>query len=50
LASLPRRTLLLRSRLKAGLLAWREESNDPHLDPDELLRLENNHSEKNERK
>ena len=30
-------------RLKSGLLAWRQESNDPLLDPDELLRLKTAH-------
>jgi len=37
-------------RLKAGLLAWREETNDPLLNPDELLRLKNNHSERHDEK
>ena len=37
-------------RLKAGLLAWREETNDPLLDPDELLRLKTSRSKKHEKK
>lgn len=37
-------------RLKAGLLAWREETNDPLLDPDELLRLKKNHGKNHEKK